>query len=164
MKSSRSFHPVIVLVFSFAAIAAGAATGVPTGVAALAFLTGHWRGTLPDGRVAEEVCTTPEGGVLLSAGREFADGKCVFFDLVVFAEKDGTVVLTPHPFGRRSEHAFPLVALDAAARRAVFENLEHDFPKRFVYELVAADRLRITLTGEMKGQAATEVYNLTRVP
>ena len=134
------------------------------GVAQLAFLAGAWRGTSTSGATAEEIISKPEGGVMLSTGREFQGGKCVFYDLVVFTEKDGAVILIPHPNGRRSPRTFPLVTLDSAAKRVTFENKEHDFPKTFVYELVAPDRLRLTLTGEMKGQAAKEVYDLRRSP
>lgn len=131
-------------------------------VAQLAFLTGSWRGTSSSGAVAEELISSAEGGVLLSAGREFQGGKCVFFDLVVFMEKDGGITLIPHPSGKRSPHVFPLVKFDAAAKRATFENKEHDFPKTFVYELTGPDHLRITLTGDIKGQTSTEVYDLKR--
>ena len=152
-------YPLVWLVFvSLAALAPAASTSI----SALSFLTGHWRGALPNGRIAEEVCTTAEGGVLLSAGREFQQGKCVFFDLVVFAEREGSLVLTPHPMGRKSEHDFPLVSIATDTPRVVFENLAHDFPQRFVYELVAPDHLRISLTGVIKGKTVTEVYDLSR--
>jgi hypothetical protein len=132
-------------------------------VAQLAFLAGHWRGTSSSGATAEEIVSAPEGGVMLSTGREFQNGKCTFYDLVAFTEKDGTVLLTPHPNGRRSPHAFALVQFDAAAQRATFENKEHDFPKSFLYEIVSSDRLRITLSGEVKGKPMTETYDLRRV-
>lgn len=131
-------------------------------VAQLAFLAGSWRGASSSGTEAEENIPPPEGGVMLSAAREFKGGKCVFFDLVAWVEKDGGVQLIPHPMGRRSARVFPLVTLDAAAKRAVFENKEHDFPKSFTYEIVAPDRLRITLAGEKKGQPASEVLELKR--
>jgi len=133
-------------------------------VAQPAFLAGSWRGSSSSGATAEEIISAPEGGVMLSAGREFQGGKCTFYDLVVFAEKDGAVLLIPHPNGRRRPHTFPFVKLDPAAKRAILENKEHDFPMTFPYELVAPDRLRITLTGEVKDQAATEVYELRRSP
>ena len=132
-------------------------------VAQLAFLTGSWRGSSSSGAAAEELISTPEGGVIVSAGREFQGGKCIFFDLVAFIEKDGAVTLIPHPNGKRSADTFPLVALDTAAKRATFENLKHDFPKTFVYELIAPDHLRITLSGEIKGKPASETYDLQRV-
>lgn len=133
-------------------------------LAQLAFLTGTWRGTSSSGAAAEELISTPDGGVMLSAGREFKGGKCIFYDLVAFVEKDGAVQLIPHPNGRRSPRSFPLVTLDTTARTATFANTEHDFPKTFVYELVAPDHLRITLTGDQKGRPAKEVYDLKRAP
>ena len=148
--------------FVAAALVSIAAAQEKFSVAQLAFITGSWRGTSSSGTTAEELTSTPEGGVLVSAGREFKGGKCVFYDLVVFTEKDGAVTLIPHPNGKRSADVFPLVTLDASAKRATFENKAHDFPKSFTYELVAPDRLRITLAGDMKGQPATEVFDLQR--
>jgi hypothetical protein len=132
-------------------------------VASLAFFAGTWRGTSSSGAAAEEIISAPEGGVMVSAGREFKGGKCIFYDLVVFTEKDGAVSLIPHPNGKRSADAFPLVQLEATAKRATFENPEHAFPRTFTYELVAPDHLRITLAGEMKGKPANETYDLQRV-
>lgn len=134
-------------------------------VADLAFLAGHWRGpSTAAGVTAEEFIAPPEGGVMVSSAREFRDGRCIFYDFMAFVEKDGGVQVIPHPMGRRSPRVFPLVELNAPARRAVFENKEHDFPKSFTYEIVAPDRLRITLRGDRKGQPATEVLDLKRVP
>lgn len=150
---------------AFVAAATLASTAVAQekpSVASLAFLTGSWGGTSSSGATAEEIFSTAEGGVLLSAGREFQGGKCVFFDLVVFTEKDGVLSLTPHPNGQRSPHVFPLVKFEAGAKRTTFENKANSFPKTFTYELTAPDRLRITLTGEMKGQPMTETYDLQR--
>jgi hypothetical protein len=130
----------------------------------LSFLTGLWRGTSSSGATAEELISTPDGGVMLSAGREFKDGKCVFYDLVVFASPKGVLTLIPHPGGKPSPDVFPLLAFDAAAKRATFQNNAHDFPKKFVYELTEPNRLRITLTGEIKGVPVTETYNLTKTP
>jgi hypothetical protein len=142
-----------------------ATTPAPTAtLAQLAFLTGTWRGTSTSGTIAEELISTPEGGVMLSTGREFKDGRCVFFDLVTFTEKNGAITLVPHPNGKRSPSTFPLVSLDTTAQRARFENLAHDFPKTFTYELVAPDRLRITLTGDQKGKPYTETFDLRRSP
>ncbi len=152
------------LALSAAEPASGQTAKPATSLASLAFLTGTWRGTSTSGATAEEVISTPEGGVMLSAGREFKGGKCIFFDLVVFTEKNGTVMLIPHPNGKRSPHTFPLVTLDPSTKRATFENKENDFPKTFDYELVASDHLRVTLTGIMKGQPASEIYDLRRSP
>jgi len=158
----KRFSPSILFWLGVAALATVASAQEKSSVAQLAFLTGAWRGTSSSGAAAEELISTAEGGVLLSAGREFQDGKCVFFDLIVFLEKDGVVTLIPHPSGKRSPHVFPLVKFDATAKRATFANKEHDFPKTFTYELAGPDHLRITLTGDIKGKTSTEVYDLQR--
>lgn len=161
MKPSHTLRLALTFLSALALATAASAQEKPT-VASLAFLTGTWRGASSSGATAEEIISSAEGGVMLSAGREFQGGKCIFFDLVAFTEKDGAVLLIPHPNGRRSPRTFPLVKFEAVAKRATFENKEHDFPKTFTYELVAPDHLRITLTGDQKGQPAKEVYELKR--
>jgi hypothetical protein len=52
----------------------------------------------------------------------------------------------PFPEGTSSV-SFPLSEYDAATRRAVFENLAHDFPTHISYQRVARDRLTITVSG-----------------
>jgi hypothetical protein len=44
--------------------------------------------------------------VLLSTGREFKGGKCIFYDLVVITEQDGAVVLIPHPTANAARTCF----------------------------------------------------------
>jgi hypothetical protein len=165
MKLRRRFLSFLVATLASGmcdAVAAVAPAQEKPGVAQLAFLAGTWRGPSSSGTSAEELISTPEGGVIVAAGREFRGGKCVFYDLVVITARAGVVSLIPHPYGKPSPRTFPLVTFEAAANRATFENQEHDFPKVFVYELVAPDHLRITLTGEKKGQAAKEVFDLRR--
>ena len=82
MKTSR-----FLLLLALLASSLSAQEKTTGGVAALAFLTGHWRGTSSTGTVAEELISAPEGGVMLATGREFQNGQCVFFDLVAFTEK-----------------------------------------------------------------------------
>lgn len=50
-------------------------------------------------------------------------------------------------------------------RRVVFENLEHDFPRTFTFELAAPDNLVIALAGPGRdGQPRTLRFNLRRQP
>lgn len=169
MKTKRvlRFASALFASLSLATLAFAAAPAAPApakaSLAQLAWLTGLWRGTSSSGVTAEELISSAEGGVMLSAGREFKNGRCIFFDLVALIEKDGALTLVPHPNGKRSPHTFPLVTFDVSAKRAVFANPAHDFPQTFTYELTAPGRLRITLTGDQKGQAATETYDLALV-
>jgi hypothetical protein len=56
-----------------------------------------------------------------------------------------------------------LAEYDAQNRRAVFENLAHDFPTRISYQRVAKNRLTILVSGPGEdGQEQILTYSLTR--
>ncbi|MBS0658258.1 MAG: hypothetical protein JSR82_08440 [Verrucomicrobia bacterium] len=151
------------LAFAAAALLPTAASAQPK-LDSLAFLAGQWRGTTNEGRQADEIYSTPEGGMIVGIGREFdATGKCVFYDLEVFVETPKGLVFRPSPMGKAVPIEFPLVAAESGPNKAVFVNEKNDFPKRLVWELVAPDEMRITLTGAQKGQPVTAIYQLKRV-
>ncbi len=130
----------------------------------LAWFAGHWRGTLANGATFETHYTGAEGGMIASVSKEVRKGRVVAFELEIFFEKDGQLIYQPHPNGKKSEHAFPLLSYDSAARRAVFENKEHDYPQTFTFQQPAPDSLVITLSGPGKdGQKKDSVYALKRV-
>lgn len=133
-------------------------------IADLAWLAGHWRGTLKNGATFEAHYTDASGGTILSVSKEHRDGRTLTFELELFFEKDGRVIYLPHPNGQRSEHSFPLVAFDAAAGRAEFENAAHDFPQRFRFHRESSDVLAITLSGPGRNGGIREIrYELHRV-
>src|SRR5688572_18266845 len=76
------------------------------GIAALDWLEGAWR-TEGGDSTWETTYTSAEGGEILSATKEIAQGKVVTYDFERFFEKDGKVVMTPFPGGKRSLE-FPL--------------------------------------------------------
>jgi len=129
----------------------------------LGWLAGHWIGSTESGTVYESHYSDPTGGLIVSAHKEIRNGRAVSADFEMFFVKDGRIVFHPSPNGRKSEHSFPLVDYDALARRAVFENREHDFPQVFIYEQSAPDQLRITLEGPGKGRETKRItFNLCR--
>ena len=137
------------VVLSLVAVAGGNAAAKdaePKGIAVLGWLEGAWR-TEGGESTWETTYTSAEGGEILSATKEIAHGKVVTYDWERFFEKDGKVVMTPFPRGKKSLE-FPLEKYDAAAKRATFVNAANDFPSTFVYERPADGRLRITLEGK----------------
>lgn len=131
----------------------------------LAWLAGHWRGTLKNGATFEAHYTDASGGTIVSVSKEHRDGRMLAFELEIFFEKDGRIIYLPHPNGKRSEHSFPMIAFDAAAQRAEFENTAHDFPQRFRFQLEQSDVLAITLSGSGPNGGVREIrYELQRVP
>ena len=127
------------------ALLAGAYASGPesaTGLEAVAFMQGCWRGPLGgvDGDFVEERWAPPAGDLMLGtvvyvrAGRptqhEFAE---------IRATPEGELSFLPYPGGQRSPDAFILTSGDGTV--AVFEAPEHDFPKRITYRAVGADGL-----------------------
>ncbi|MHC5011008.1 MAG: DUF6265 family protein [Planctomycetota bacterium] len=130
-------------------------------LATLHWLAGSWRGGHGSG-TWEAVYSSAAGGEVLSVNKEIRDGHVVSFEFERFFVQDGAVVMTPYVGGRRSV-AFQLTTLDREARRAVFENPEHDFPQRIEYHRAAEDRLVITVTALKDGRHEGFRLDLARV-
>ena len=157
MKSCRCAVAVVVVLACVQAHAAA------TLVSDLGWLSGSWIGGSSEGTVYESHYSTPNGGVIVSASKETRNGRTVSTDFEMIHQKDGRIIFQPFPNGVKSPSSFPLVAFDALARRAVFENREHDFPQVFIFEQPALDALKITLQGPGKdGATKSIVYEFRR--
>ena len=117
----------------------------PPTVSDLSWLEGTWRGRI-GGRDFEAHYTGVEGGQILSASKYTEEGKPAGFEFERFEQRGDTLILTPYPEGQSSV-SFPLADYDAENRRAVFENLAHDFPTRISYQRLSRDRLTILVSG-----------------
>ena len=131
-------------------------------VSDLAWLEGSWIGS--DGESDwESVYTGGRGNVIVGASKELKGERCVMSDFEYFYERDGALRMTPYPFGTKSVE-FTLTSYDSAARRAVFENPDHDFPHTFVYHRVGDERLTISLAGAMGGEDVRFTLDLHPAP
>jgi hypothetical protein len=152
--------PIGLLLFTSAApLPLGPAA--PPSVSDLSWLEGTWRGRV-GGRDFEAHYTGADGGQILSASKYTAEGKPAGFEFERFEQRGDTLVLTPYPEGESSV-SFPLAEYDSRTRRAVFENLAHDFPTRISYQRAAKDRLTILVSGPGEdGKEQVLTYSLNR--
>ncbi len=133
----------------------------PPSIRDLAWLEGTWQGKIGE-RDFEARYSGADGGQVLSASKYTKEGVAAGFEFERFEELDGTLVLTPFPEGKSSV-TFKLAELEPTSRRAVFENLAHDFPTRLSYQRVADNRLTILVSGPGEdGQEQVLTYSLTR--
>jgi hypothetical protein len=151
------------------ALALGLASQVPgpaPRLEDLSWLAGSWSGEIRGAGAAtrfETHYTSPEGGVILSVSKALSqDGKLRWFEFERFEMRDGALQVTPHPGGKPSV-SFKLVEYDAAAKKAVFANPEHDYPTRITYQRIAEDRLLFVVAGETKESPVME-FLLSRRP
>ena len=155
--------------FLFISAAHPPAGGYPPRLAArptitdLAWLEGTWHCRI-GGRDFEAHYTGVAGEQILSASKYTENGKAAGFEFERFEQRGDTLLLTPFPEGKSSV-SFPLSEYDGKTRRAVFENLSHDFPTRISYQRMAQDRLTILVSGpgeDGKEQVLTYALNRSR--
>jgi hypothetical protein len=110
-------------------------------------MAGDWMGV--DGGAGgvemEERWTEPRGGMMLGIHRDVKAGKAVDFEFFRVAATPDGIVYFASPRGRP---AVPFKAIESKDKRVVFENKEHDFPKRIIYWLGGDGSLHARIEGD----------------
>lgn len=127
-----------------AALPGEEASKAGAGVEALGWLAGHWR-MEKAGRVIDEQWMAPAGGVMLGMSRTVAKGKVVEHEFIQLRTGPGGEVFYVALPSRQKEATFKASAVGPG--RAVFENPEHDFPRRITYALQSDGALLATIEG-----------------
>lgn len=122
---------------------------VEAAIGDLAWLAGSWVGTRgASGTTSiEERWSPANGGAMLAVSRTVSNGRMSAFEFLRIVPRDTGLVYIAQPGGAAPTE---FVLTEVNARRAVFDNPRHDYPKRIVYELGADGRLTATI-GFMKG-------------
>ncbi|WP_037568157.1 MULTISPECIES: DUF6265 family protein [Sphingomonas] len=128
-----------------------------TQVADLSWMAGHWLECSPRGEAAE-TWTDDRGGVMLGISKSIRNGRTSWEWSRIDRTPEGIAFLAS-PQGQQPT-AFKAVAI--AKGKAVFENLDHDFPQRVIY-IRKGDNLtgRIEGIAEGKQRAAEWHYRLS---
>ena len=123
-------------------------------LSALAWLAGNWTGT-QDGVEMEELWQQPKGNSMLALHRDVKEGRTVSFEFLrIEAAADGiTYWASP-----RARPATPFKMIELSGKRVVFENAEHDFPRRIVYWMSDDGSLHAKIEGTLSGKPASEEW------
>lgn len=128
-----------------------------TGITALAWLSGCWRG--PAG---EECWLEPGRAGMLGVSRGPVDGgEAPSFEFLRIVEDDGALVYLASPGGRCPPT--PFRSVEVGDGRVVFANPEHDFPQRIIYDGREAGVLVATIEGPRGGETARMGWRMRRV-
>lgn len=106
---------------------------VTDALAGLGWLAGAWQTKRADGTRVEEVWRVPDGASLIGSGRSVRDGKTTFFELLRIEARPDGVFYVAQPMGGVATEFRRVPGPDDAL---VFENPDHDFPKRVSYRKV----------------------------
>ncbi len=138
-------HGFTVLMFALVALNPWSVPGQSADpLAPIAWLAGCWSADGKDAGSGEHWLPAA-GGTMFGIGRTVKNGRTVeheFMQLRVNA--DGRLTFIAAPSGQ-TEAAF--VASDSADGAVTFENLQHDFPQRVIYRLLASGRMLARIEG-----------------
>jgi uncharacterized protein DUF6265 len=119
-------------------------TQTPT-LTEIAWISGDWQ-TAPGGRrQIEEHWTTVAGGSMMGVSRTVGGDKTVEFEYLRIEQRADGIYYVAHPKARCPGTDFKLTR--ASASEAVFENPQHDFPKRIIYRKGEGDSLTASIDG-----------------
>jgi hypothetical protein len=123
----------------------------------ISWMSGDWQ-TEPGGkRQIEEHWTTVSGGSMLGIGRTVAGEKTIEFEYLRIEQRADGIYYVAHPQARCPGTDFKLTR--ASATEAVFENPQHDFPKRIIYRKTGDDSLTASIDGGEGTKAISFAYH-----
>jgi hypothetical protein len=124
------------------------------GVEALAWMEGAWGGE-KDGVAMEELWTGPRGGAMLGLHRDVKGGGMVSWEFLRIQTTEAGTFYYASP---RSAPPTAFKLVEIGAKRAVFENKEHDFPQRILYWVDAKGALHARIEGPQGGKTLAEEW------
>jgi hypothetical protein len=130
-----------------------------TTIADLAWIAGDWQTAAGGRRQIEEHWTGVAGGTMMGMSRTVAGDKTVEFEYLRIEQRAGGIYYVAHPKARCPATDFKLTK--SSATEAVFENPQHDFPKRIIYRKTGENSLTATIDGGEGSKAMT--FSFTRI-
>ena len=139
----------------FLALTTQVSAQTPT-IADISWISGAWQ-TEPGGRrQIEEHWMQVGGGSMLGMSRTVAGEKTVEFEYLRIEQRADGIYYVAHPKARCPGTDFKLTR--ASTTEAVFENPQHDFPKRIIYRKTGDDSLTASIDGGEGTRAMSFVY------
>lgn len=125
-------------------------------ISELAWMSGGWRTSAGGKTQIEEHWMAPAGGSMIGMGRTVAGGRTVEFEYLRIEERGDQIYYVASPKGRCPGTDFKLTPL--SGQEAIFENPEHDFPKRIMYRKNSDGSLTATIDGGAGTKSMTFAY------
>jgi hypothetical protein len=126
-------------------------------LADLAWIAGDWQTAAGGRRQIEEHWTSVAGGTMMGVSRTVAGDKTVEFEYLRIEQRADGIYYVAHPKARCPATDFKLTK--ASATEAVFENPQHDFPKRIIYRKTGDDSLTASIDGGEGSRAMTFAFS-----
>lgn len=164
LKSILRFSAMLIAVVAFAVVcypssstlARATGTGIRVTISQLAWMSGDWQITQGAKVQIEEHWMAPAGGSMIGMGRTIKDGRTVEFEFLRIEERDGQIYYVANPQGRCPATDFKLTHM--SSQEVIFENPDHDFPKRVIYRRNSDGSLTASVDGGPGTKANSFAY------
>ncbi len=125
-------------------------------------LTGLWKMDTKRGAIYEE--WQVRGDDQLS-GRSYKinNNDTIVLENVIISLQNYAIYYTPVVSDQNNQQPVPFKLISYNNNRYVFENKEHDYPQRVIYELVSTNDLRARIEGNKNGKEMGSDFNYSRV-
>jgi Domain of unknown function (DUF6265) len=125
-------------------------------ISELSWISGDWQ-TPPGTRVQiDEHWMQPGGGSMLGMSRSVAGEKTVEFEYLRIEQRKDGIYYVAHPKAQCPGTDFKLTS--ATSSEVVFENPNHDFPKRIIYRKTGDDAITASIDGGEGTRAISFAY------
>ena len=117
----------------------------------LKWLAGTWRSESSAGTY-ENIFSDPSGGLILGLTKmvDPQTHAVSFYEYDQIKTTEAGLVLSPMPFG---QPGVSFTAVEISNQHVIFENAQHEFPRRITYEINSAGQLVSTVEGTQGGRA-----------
>jgi hypothetical protein len=125
-------------------------------------LTGLWKMDTQRGTIYEEWQVKGDGQL---SGRSYnvKNNDTLVLEHVIISLQGDAIFYTPVVRDQNNQQPVPFKLISCNNNRYVFENKEHDYPQRVIYDLVSTNDLRARIEGSKGGKEMGSDFNYTRV-
>ncbi|MBX9671098.1 MAG: hypothetical protein K2X93_26145 [Candidatus Obscuribacterales bacterium] len=153
----RNFFVLAILMIS--GLCANSAFALESKLSDLSWMVGQWQ-CKADSAEFEEHWMRASGDSMIGMGREVKDGKLAFHEYLRLEGRDDGIYYIAQPFGKivteyKLTKATPSVML--------FENPDHDFPKKIEYSLQKDGSIFVTGSGDAADKDKEFRYHLMKM-
>lgn len=125
-------------------------------------LTGLWKMDSKRGTIYEEWQASGDNQL---TGRSYKinNNDTMVLENVVISLQNNAIFYTPVVRDQNNQQPVPFKLISYNNNKYVFENKEHDYPQRVIYELVSANDLRARIEGTRNGKESGSDFNYMRI-
>lgn len=125
-------------------------------------LTGLWKMDSQRGAIYEEWQVRGDGQL---SGRSYKirNTDTLVLENVIISLQGDAIFYTPVVHNQNNQQPVAFKLISCNNNRYVFENKEHDYPQRVIYDLVSANDLRARIEGSKGGKEMGSDFNYSRV-